>query len=281
MTSLTHKIDFALVLSVKHANPNGDPIDGNRPRTTLEGKGEISDVCLKRKLRNRLQDEGYPILVQSDERRSDEHRSLADRIKSMPALQTKDKNFNRDDFARIACETWLDVRTFGQVFALSGKDKDSAGTSIGVRGAVSLHSAFSVETIDISSIQITKSVNLETNAKNPDQKGSDTMGMKHRVERGIYVTYGAMNVQLAEKTGFSMDDAKAVQQALLTLFRNDASSARPEGSMEVLHLIWWEHDCKHGQYSAAKVHRSLTVHPDGSFDIAPLAGLIPEILEGE
>ena len=101
-------------------------------------------------------------------------------------------------------------------------------------------------------------VNLETGA-NPDMKAPDTMGMKHRVDRGVYVTYGSINVQPAEKTGFSEEDAQALKEALRTIFRNDATAARPDGSMEVVKLIWWEHNCPNGQYSSAKVHRSLHV----------------------
>ena len=123
---------------------------------------------------------------------------------------------------------------------------------------MSIQSAFSVKEVDVVSTQITKSVNLETGA-DPDGKASDTMGTKHRVSYGVYTTFGSINVQPASKTGFSAEDAEKLKEALLTLFRNDATSARPDGSMEVVKLIWWEHDCPNGQYSSAKVHRSLHV----------------------
>ncbi len=83
------------------------------------------------------------------------------------------------------------------------------------------------------------------------------MGMKHRVDHGVYVFYGSMNPQLAVKTGFSDQDAEAIKEALRTLFRNDASSARPEGSMEVHKVYWWKHNSNNGQYSSAKVHHSV------------------------
>ena len=79
MSVLTNKIDFAAILSVSHANPNGDPLNGNRPRENYDGFGEISDVCIKRKIRNRLMDMGLPVFVQSDDRRTDEFKSLKDR----------------------------------------------------------------------------------------------------------------------------------------------------------------------------------------------------------
>ena len=136
MTALKNKIDFALVFTARNANPNGDPLDGNRPRTTYEGFGEVSDVCMKRKIRNRWVDEGYPVFVQSDDHRAvgDNFRSLKDRADACPALkacleaikaQKKTKDavpVSREDYARIACETWLDVRAFGQVFPFKSKE---------------------------------------------------------------------------------------------------------------------------------------------------------------
>lgn len=277
MTTLDHKVDFAVVFSVTNANPNGDPLNGNRPRQNFDGFGEVSDVAIKRKIRNRLQDLGEAIFVQSDDRAKDGFKSLNDRAEAVPELAKikKDKKGNADTFALVAAQTWYDVRTFGQVFAFKG---DSL--SVGVRGPVSLHPAISVEPIDITSIQITKSVNSVTG----DKKGSDTMGMKHRVDKGIYKFVGSINTQLAEKTGFSNDDALKLKEALISLFENDASSARPEGSMEVLEVIWWEHSSKLGQYSSAKVHKSLTVSVDESgeaaVEVAPLEGLKVERIEG-
>lgn len=280
MSTLNHKIDFALVLSVRHANPNGDPLNGNRPRETYEGYGEISDVCLKRKIRNRMMDLGAPVFVQSNDRCIDGCKSLKDRADSIPALK---KEKDADVYAKVACQTWLDVRSFGQVFAFkNGGEAD--GVSIGVRGPVSIHPAFSVDPVEISSLQITKSVNGVSGAK----KSSDTMGMKHRVDFGVYTTFGSINCQLAEKTGFTQEDADLIKQALLTLFENDTSSARPDGSMEVIRLYWWEHNCKSGQYSSAKVHRCLhvkstceTPHSAEDYVITcdELDGLTPEVYD--
>ncbi len=276
MAALNHKIDFALVLTVSHANPNGDPLNGNRPRETYEGYGEISDVCLKRKIRNRMMDLGASVFVQSDDRCNDGYKSLKERADAVPELK---KEKDASVYAKVACEKWLDVRSFGQVFAFKGDD-----VSIGVRGPVSIHPAFSVEPIESRSIQITKSVNSVTGSK----KSSDTMGMKHYVDFGVYTTYGSINCQLAEKTGFSAEDANLVKQALLTLFENDTSSARPDGSMEVIRLYWWEHNCKSGQYSSAKVHRCLHVTPHvdsprsiNDYDITcdSLEGLTPEVYD--
>ncbi|WP_151733035.1 type I-C CRISPR-associated protein Cas7/Csd2 [Paenibacillus tengchongensis] len=290
MSVLDHKIDFAVVLSVHNANPNGDPLNGNRPRQNYDGFGEISDVCIKRKIRNRLQDMGESILVQSDDRRDDGYRSIKDRVDANEMVQehAKGKKANKELYAEAACRSWIDVRSFGQVFAFSGTD-----VSVGIRGPVSLHTAVSLERIDISSMQITKSVNSVTSASDPDKRGSDTMGMKHRVDFGVYVLKGSINTQLAEKTGFTSEDAEKIKEALRTLFANDSSSARPDGSMEVHYVYWWEHRSKLGQYSSAKVHRSLHIEPNPDvteselhtykryiYSVEPLDGLEVQIYDG-
>lgn len=275
-----NKVDFAVVVEVNHANPNGDPLNGNRPRETYDGFGEISDVCIKRKIRNRLQDMGECIFVQSADRTDDGCKSLSERTKKNEELQKAVKAKDNLAYAKIACETWTDVRAFGQVFAF----KDDK-VSVGVRGPVSVQSAFSVKEINIDSLQITKSVNSEPSEK----KSSDTMGMKHRVDAALYVIKGSINQQLAEKTGFSEEDAEKIKQALCSLFVNDSSSARPDGSMEVRNVYWWKHNCPIGQYSSAKVHRLLNVtalkkdpklFEDYKIELGSLEGLEVEILEG-
>ncbi|WP_225999416.1 type I-C CRISPR-associated protein Cas7/Csd2 [Paenibacillus sp. BJ-4] len=283
MSILDHKIDFAVVLSVAKANPNGDPLNGNHPRQNYDGYGEISDVALKRKIRNRLQDMGESIFVQSNDRKQDSFHSLRERAEANPELGKifKSKEGSSEEFAKMACQEWMDVRSFGQVFAFKAAGK-GAGVSVGIRGPVSIHTATSVLPIDITSMQITKSVNSEPGS----EKGSDTMGMKHRVDFGVYVFKGSINTQLAEKTGFTNEDAGKIRGALISLFENDVSSARPDGSMEVHKVYWWEHNSKLGKYSSAKVHRSLEVKPkenvnaaDKSFDthyeciLTPLEGL--------
>ena len=281
MSILQNKIDFVALISVTRANGNGDPLNGNRPRTDLNGFGEISDVCVKRKIRNRMQDMGNPIFVQSEDRCADGFGSLSERA-TAGLKGIKD----REEYARRACETWLDVRTFGQVFAF----KDTKGFSCGVRGPVSIHQASSISPVEVESIQITKSVNGEKKEKG-ENRASDTMGMKHFVRFGLYEIKGSINVQLAEKTGFTEADAETVKECLRTLFVNDASSARPDGSMEVVKLFWWRHNCKEGQYSSAKVHRSVRIAPknedampsfvdDYVVSVEELPGLEPEVMDG-
>ena len=306
-TPLTNKIDFAVVIGVNHANPNGDPLNGNRPRQTADRLGEISDVATRRKTRNRLLAMGEEIFVQSDDNRVDECRSLNDRFKASGIAI--DGNFRS-----AVCAKWFDVRAFGQVFAFKDEKKKAAkgkakkeeeevsqeddsgenagSVSIGIRGPVTIQSAYSLAPIVPESIQITKSVNLETNKKNPDKKDGDTMGMKHRVASAVYVAYGAITPQLASKTGFSDEDAEKIKWALRSLFEGDASAARPEGSMEVLHVVWCKHSSPCGQYSSARVHRviaaALDKNKDGTFSEKEVTEALPnldiqflEALEGE
>jgi CRISPR-associated protein Csd2 len=254
MTSLSHKIDFKVIASVTNANPNGDPLNGNRPRQNFEGYGEISDVAIKRKIRNRLQDMGERIFVQSDDRADDGLKSLKDRVDSVEELKKIAADKKKADvtrFSEVACQTWIDTRSFGQVFAFKGLE-----LSVGVRGPVSVQTAVSIEPIDINTMQITKSVNSVSEGGG---KSSDTMGTKHFVDFGLYVFNGSINVQLAEKTGFTEADAEKIKEALITLFENDASSARPDGSMAVEKVFWWEHPTKMGKASSAKVHRSVSI----------------------
>lgn len=259
MTTLQNKIDFVAIATVKMANPNGDPLNSNQPRVNYDGYGEISDVCIKRKIRNRMQDLGNSIFVQSNDRIDDGYQSLSARSKNF--LSEYKKNGNVDKIVEEACSKWLDVRSFGQVFGFA----DGTSVSAGIRGPVSVHTAFSVSPIEIESMQITKSVNgVDSDSK----KSSDTMGMKHFVKFGVYEIKGSINVQLAEKTGFSEEDAETLKECLKTLFVNDSSSARPDGSMEVVKLYWFKHNCKDGQYSSAKVHRLVSVQLKENIDEA-------------
>lgn len=269
MSTLSNKIDFIVLASVTNANCNGDPLNGNRPRTDYSGYGEISDVCIKRKIRNRMQDLGHCIFVQSDERADDGCRSLSER-----AGVVVGKIGDKDEYARIACEKWLDVRAFGQVFAFKSTEKN--GVSVPVRGPVSIHQAVSLSPVEVETIKITKSVNSEPSST----RSSDTMGDKHMVRFGLYEIKGSINVQLAEKTGFSEEDAGVIKECLRTLFENDASAARPDGSMEVVKVYWFTHNCKEGQYSSAKVHRSLKIALKDGVDVPRSTGDYTITLEG-
>lgn len=255
METLNKKIDFTLIFEVKNANPNGDPLNGNRPRVNIEDLGEVSDVCLKRKMRNRLQQMGNNIFVQSQDDADDNFASLADRFSSFAKqtnLDVSKKTKDLESIRKKVCENWIDVRSFGQVFAFNSL----SGFSLSTRGAVSIQSAFSVDPIEIETLQITKSVNSDTK---DGGKSSDTMGTKHRLNYALYRTNGSINTHFAQKNGLTYEDALQIKEALKTLFENDISAARPEGSMRVVKLIWWEHDNLTGEVPSATLFDTVKV----------------------
>ncbi len=222
MSKQDYKVDFMGLISVTHANPNGDPLCGGRPRTDSDGFGIITDVCLKRKLRNRLAEMGEPIFVSPPEQSKDslEHRASAIRTAS------------KEDFADAACRRWFDVRAFGQVFATSGRRG-----CVNIRGPVSIQHAFSADPIVIEELPITRCIN----GKTASGRGSDTLGFRPYVRYGLYVLKGSICAGQAAKTGFSEQDCMRLRNALMSIFLSDASSARPAGSMVLERLYWWNH----------------------------------------
>ncbi|MFD2829993.1 type I-C CRISPR-associated protein Cas7/Csd2 [Corticicoccus populi] len=246
---IENKIDFIATVVVNNANPNGDPLAGNMPRTDSKGYGEMSDVSIKRKIRNRMQDLGHEIFVKSRDRVDDDHYSLESRYNEFFK-----GNKNDIEVEKEAMEKWLDVRSFGQVITFDKK-------SIGIRGPVSVSIAKSLEPIEITSMQITRSTN-GMEPKSGKSRSADTMGTKHVAEFGTYVIYGAVNCFYAERTGFDEKDLSVIKEALRTLFINDASSARPEGSMEVRDIFWFKHSSKIGNVSSAKIKNLLEWNND-------------------
>ncbi len=238
---LEQKIDFMVTIEVREANANGDPLSGNMPRTNANNQGIISDVAIKRKIRNRMQDMGHSIFVQANDRIEDGLDSLEKRFKAQFSGKESDEEINEK-----ANQIWLDVRSFGQVFTYL-KDR-----SFAIRGPVSVSMAHSLEPIIISSLQITRSTN-GVEPKKAGGRSSDTMGTKHFVDYGVYVIKGAINAYFAEKTGFTAEDAEVLKETLITLFENDASSARPEGSMRVREVFWFTHSNKLGNVSSARI----------------------------
>ena len=276
MDSLQTKKDFVIYVVVIMCNPNGGIDNGGAPRNDYDGYGIISDVCIKRKLRNRMQDLGYDIFVKSEGRQDDGFLCLRDRAKQLESFG------NSDEFARQACGKWLDVRSFGQLFAFKDdKDKGGKGISKGIRGPVSVQIGMSVDPVEIVTMDITKSTNSESS---DGKRDSDTIGKKSFVRFGLYRIAGSINTQLSESTGFGEQDAEVIKKCLQSLFDNDASAARPEGSMEVVKMYWFDHGCKDGRYPSGKVQRSVTAKlkdgvdvprsiNDYEFSVTPLEGV--------
>ncbi len=266
MPALDHRIDFLALISVSGANPNGDPCGGGAPRTDSKGRGIISAVCIKRKLRDRLAEMGEDILVSPPDYPGD---ALSKRARQIP---------KGAGFAGRACQKWFDVRAFGQVFAFAGAD------AAGIKGAVTVQQAVSLQPVNIIRTGITRCI---SNSENSRSKGN--IGFKKTVEYGLYVLKGSINAYAAMKNGFTPADAEKLRLALIHIFDGDSSAARPAGSMELKKLFWWEHDSALGSFAPAKVFGTVTAKPltnkpgkyeDYQIIHTPLPGLTPEIYEG-
>ena len=243
---INNKVDFLITIEVRNANPNGDPLAGNMPRIDSLGYGIISDVCLKRKIRNRMQDqykesnlgEGYDIFVKANDRIDDGYNSLEQRYK---AYFNKEKE--NTIIEQSMNEKWIDVRSFGQVVTFNNK-------SIGIRGPVSISISKSLDPVITETMQIVRSTNGQDKG---DKRASDTMGNKNFIDYGVYLVQGSVNSFYSEKTGFDEKDLEILKEALRTLFINDVSSARPDGSMEVKEIYWFTHNNKLGNVSSSKI----------------------------
>lgn len=270
-----NKIDFAIIITARNCNPNGDPGNYNIPRHDFDGYGEISDVCIKRKIRDRLQEAGEEILMVDNNKATDGMYSTKERLSQ--ATELKLIKGNADAYRDACCRKWIDVRSFGQVIA----HKDVTGfASIPVRGPVSIGIAVSLAPVDIINMTITKSINYD---KNEPERDRSTIGNKSIVSKGAYVSYGSIFPQLASLTGFTDEDAEKIKQAIIHLFDNDASEHRPSGSMDCA-LIWAEHNCKNGVASSAKVHRSFNIrskdeYPYYEYNITPIQGVKVEVYD--
>ncbi len=269
---LRNKIDFMGLISVVMANPNGDPLNGGFPRTDSSGYGIITDVCFKRKLRNRLSENGENILITPQTDLSD---CIASRLKQLDKLTD-------DELPYEACRQWYDVRAFGQVFFGVGR---KSSRSCFVKGAVSVSHALSVHPVELVELPVTCCIN----GKSSNARASDTLGMRIAVRYGLYIMKGSVNAAAAHKTGFSHEDAQSLKAALCSMFANDASAARPEGSMTMERLYWWEHSCITGDYPSRKVFdtikpqlcegiRKPLCFSDYIVEEQHLNGLLPEII---
>ena len=243
---INNKVDFLMTIEVKNANPNGDPLTSNMPRIDSLGYGIISDVCIKRKIRNRMQDqfkendlgEGYDIFVKANDRIDDDFKSLEKRYKAY-----FDKEKDNEVIERSMNEKWIDVRSFGQVVTFNKK-------SIGIRGPVSISISKSLDPVITETMQIVRSTNGQDAG---EKRSSDTMGSKNFIDYGVYLVQGSVNSFYSERTGFDEKDLKILKEALRTLFINDVSSARPDGSMEIKEIYWFTHSNKLGNVSSAKI----------------------------
>lgn len=257
MTAIANRYEFVLLFDVENGNPNGDPDAGNMPRIDPQtGHGLVTDVCLKRKIRNHveLQKQGaaeFNIYVQEKAVLSAQRKPAYEAANSAAAANTAE--YARD----WMCRNFYDVRTFGAV--MSTKENNCGQ----VRGPVQIAFAKSVEPVLSQEISITRMA-VETEAEAKKQDGDNrTMGRKHIVPYGLYVAQGFISAALAEKTGFGEDDLELLWNALVNMFEHDRSAAR--GVMSSQKLYVFKHRDKLGNAPAHKLFKLI--------DIKPKAGL--------
>ena len=244
MSELQNRIDFVYIFDVQDGNPNGDPDAGNLPRVDAEtGMGLVTDVCLKRKVRNYVQTakgqaNGYDIFIKEKAVLN----TLIDKAHDDSEVKAaKDKT----EAARMfMCKNYYDIRTFGAVMS-TGKN---AGQ---VSGAIQLTFARSVDTIATAEHSITRMA-VATEKEAEKQNGDNrTMGRKATVPYGLYVCHGFISANLAQQTGFSEEDLQLFWDALKNMFDIDRSAAR--GLMSAQKLIVFKHDSVLGNAPANKL----------------------------
>ena len=281
MSELKNRYDFMLVFDVKDGNPNGDPDAGNLPRVDAEtGQGLVTDVCLKRKVRNYIQltkgaEAGYDIFVKEKAILNNEigaaYEKLGVDLVKPPADAADGKKRNKEgqgqggEIARARqqmCRDYFDIRTFGAVM--------STGANAGqVRGPVQLTFARSVDPVVTLEHSITRMA-VATEAEAEKQGGDNrTMGRKNTVSYGLYVAYGFVSPALAAQTGFSEADLEALWKALVGMFDQDHSAAR--GLMATEKLLVFKHETalgnapSHKLFDLVKIARKVEVAVPRSF----------------
>ncbi|WP_059003725.1 type I-C CRISPR-associated protein Cas7/Csd2 [Bittarella massiliensis (ex Durand et al. 2017)] len=261
MAAIENRYDFVVLFDVENGNPNGDPDAGNMPRIDPEtGYGIVTDVCLKRKIRNYIEtvkegEKGYRIYIKesvplnrSDREAYDylgvEEKGVAAKKKEDPELDLKIRNF--------MCENFYDIRTFGAVMVTFVKAALNCGQ---VRGPVQMSFARSVDPIVPQEVTITR-VAITTEA-DAEKKGTE-MGRKHVIPYALYRAEGYISANLAQKvTGFSEEDLALLWQAIINMFEDDHSAAR--GKMAVRELIVFQHECKLGNAPSHKLFETVSV----------------------
>jgi CRISPR-associated protein Csd2 len=268
MESIKHRYDFALLFDVLNGNPNGDPDAGNSPRIDPEtGYGLVTDVCLKRKIRNYIciakadpktsaPEPGYDIYVKEKAVLNRQNRRAYEALKLDPESKGKDKAGQVSEARAWMCQTFFDVRMFGAVMSI----EINCGQ---VRGPVQLAFARSVDPIVALEQSITRmAVATEREA---EKQGGDnrTMGRKEIVPYALYIAHGFVSPHLAADTGFSDADLTLLWQALQNMFETDRSAAR--GEMASRQLVVFQHESLLGNAPAHTLFDRLSIkRNDGS-----------------
>lgn len=272
MTALQNRYDFVFFFDVSDGNPNGDPDAGNLPRMDPEtGQGLVSDVSIKRKIRNFVADahegrQGQAIYVSENAILNDQHRKAYEAIRKGDDKIQKAKSLspkNDQEAAELRawmCANFFDVRTFGAVM--------STGINCGqVRGPLQFGFGRSLESIMPLEISITRMAatneaekkKKEGASESDDSRGDNrTMGRKHIVPYGLYRVHGFVNAKLAQKTGFTEDDLSVLKDALNRMYDLDRSAAR--GEMVARRCVAFKHECALGNARADKLFERVRVN---------------------
>ncbi len=279
---IKNRYEFVILFDVENGNPNGDPDAGNMPRVDPEtGLGIVTDVCLKRKIRNYVETvkedaTGYRIYVKDGVplNQNDDQGFLQIEIENAASMETKalkaavkKAKENHPEADRIVkdwmCANFFDIRTFGAVMTTMVKGALNCGQ---VRGPVQLGFARSAETIAPQALTIARTT--QTSQKDIDEKGPHTLGDKYIVPYGLYRCEGYISANLARKsTGFSEEDLALLWEAILNMFEHDHSAAR--GKMAVRELIVFKHDSELGCAPAWKLFDAVTVARKNPDDVSP------------
>lgn len=264
---MNNRYDFIFLFDIKNGNPNGDPDAGNAPRVDPEtGKGLVTDVCLKRKIRNFIcltqtntdgsPKQGYDIYVKEKAILNDQHKRAYTAL-GLP-IDDKEKKDNKNAAAHSnaarqwMCQTFFDIRMFGAVM--------STGVNCGqVRGPVQLTFGESQSPIFHISNSITRMAVTTEGESQKQSGGNRTMGSKEIIPYGLYRTHGFINASLAEQTGFNEDDLELLWQSFEHMFENDRSASR--GEMVARELLIFKHDSKLGNASAHRLFERLKIAP--------------------
>lgn len=250
MSEIKNRIDFVYMFDVQDGNPNGDPDAGNLPRVDAEtGMGLVTDVCLKRKVRNYVQvaknlEDGYDIFIKE--------KSVLNTLidKAHDDVEVKNAKDKTEAARRFMCKNYFDIRTFGAVM--------STGKNVGqVRGPIQLTFARSVDPVETSEHSITRMAVATEKEADKQEGGNRTMGRKATVPYGLYVCHGFISANLAQQTGFSEDDLALFWEALKNMFDTDRSAAR--GLMSAQKLIVFKHDSMLGNAPANKLFDLVSV----------------------
>lgn len=257
--TIKNRYEFVYLFDVENGNPNGDPDSGNMPRIDPETSyGIITDVCLKRKIRNfvdltKKNQSPYEIYVREKAVLNQVHDRAHQAIGAKAASDDKKRKGSEDEVEKARawmCQNFFDVRTFGAVM--------STGTNCGqVRGPVQLNFARSIDAVVPLEVSITRMA-VTTEKEAEAQKGDNrTMGRKHIVPYGLYRVEGYVSAFLGQQTGFNEDDLNLLWQALINMFDHDHSAAR--GKMCARKLIVFKHDSELGNTPAHKLFELVKV----------------------